>query len=168
MTAAEEILLGLAGARAELEAALRPLAPAALERPAALGEWSVRDMLLHLAGWDRASREALSRVLAEDNPVFERYEGAGWDWSEWNRRFIAGRDGITAVQALAELGSERQALRALVAPLSDEQLRRRARMPWDYELSVAEVLAVQTQHDREHAAQIRALISLSPADYLAM
>lgn len=156
MTAVDDLIAELQAARAELEDALRSLSPADLERPAVIGEWSVRDLLVHIAGWDRTSREALTCVIAEDDPRFEQYQGTQWDWQEWNSRFLAEREGFTAEAVLAELRSERAALLAFIAPLSDDQLERRARMPWDHVLSVAEVLAVQAHHDREHAAHIRA------------
>lgn len=160
MGAVEDILARLRDARAELEEALRGLSPADMTRPGALGDWSVRDILVHLAGWDRVSRHALHRVVSEDDPVFEQYQGTAWDWREWNARFLAEREGLSVDEALAEVRAERDALLALVAPLSDEQLQRRARMPWDHVLSVGDVLAVQAQHDREHAAHIRAAKAL--------
>ncbi len=155
MPGSDNILVQLRDARLELEEALAGVAPDHLHRPGALGDWSIRDILVHIAGWDRASHQALARVVSEDNPVFERYQGTASDWQEWNERFLAERPGISVEQALADVRSERQALLALVSPLSDEQLQRRARMPWDFNLSVAEVLAVQAHHDREHAAHIR-------------
>lgn len=156
MPAPGDILAELTQARCELQAALADVRFDELDRPGVLGDWSIRDVLVHIAGWDRASHQALARVISEDNPVFERYQGTAWDWQEWNERFLAERPGISGEQALAELRSEREALLALVSPLSDEQLQRRARMPWDLNLSLAEVLAVQAHHDHEHAAHIRA------------
>lgn len=155
MCSVDDVLADLRDARTELEAALSGVPASDLDRPGALGDWSVRDILVHLAGWDRASRQALARVISEDDPVFERYQGTEWDWREWNERFLAERPGVTAGQALSELKSDREALLALISPLSDRQLQRRARLPWDFNLSVAEVLAVQVDHDREHAAHIR-------------
>ena len=51
-----------------------------------LGEWSVRDLLAHLAGWDYANEEAVFDIRSGQNPrLFKHWNP---DWTDFNARLV--------------------------------------------------------------------------------
>ena len=51
-----------------------------------LGNWSSREMLAHLAGWDKTNVEAANEILAGRLPSF--YEDSDKDWKKYNSLFL--------------------------------------------------------------------------------
>lgn len=52
-----------------------------------VGEWSIMELLAHLAGWDLSNLEAAQAILAERLPAFYAHQGP--DWREYNRLLVA-------------------------------------------------------------------------------
>lgn len=108
----------------------------------AVGEWSVKDLMGHVAFWDDEALAAAERHLAGEPPLATR------DWQAINEREAAARTGRAAGEQRAEMERAHEAIIGLL----------RSRPPLDPEAvglcGCGEDTTVQ--HYDEHAAEIRA------------
>lgn len=112
-----------------------------------LGTWGVREIAIHIAGWHRETVPALARIGRGEPPY---PDGVSYDDADaWNARFVAARQGVKAVDAVAELDASHRAYVAAGAVLPAVFLAPGgpARELFD---------GSGPAHYREHAAQITA------------
>jgi len=110
------------------------------------GDWSVRDILAHVAGWHREEIAMLERMARGERPV---PEGADYtDDDAWNARFAAKWRAASAGEVLAELKASEEAYVAAAGRLPEERFE---------EGRTAQRLVQQgcIEHYREHADEIR-------------
>ena len=113
-----------------------------LSEAGAAGEWSVKDLMGHLAFWDEQALLAAERHLAGQPPVQVP------DWQGMNERQAAERSGRSAAEIRAEMEHAHDLIVALL----------RSRPPLDpAAVGLCGCLEEDTyQHYDEHAADIRA------------
>lgn len=109
-----------------------------------LGTWGVREILIHIAAWDREMIPALERVGRGEAPYAP---GTYDDGDGWNARFVEARLGANAPGILAELAANHAAFVAAASALPEETYI--AGGAGDL------VSGFATDHYREHAGQIR-------------
>ncbi len=146
MSAKEELLDRTEAEFQVLQEAVRGLDEAQLTRPI-LGAWSVREILIHLAGWHREMTPALERMARGEKPIPEgvSYE----DPDPWNARFVEAKRGVPVPAVLAELeSSHRDFLRAARAVPEERFAPKKT--------AARIVEATGSHHYREHGRQIRA------------
>ncbi len=83
-----------------------------------LGEWSIREVIAHIAGWQREMTPALDRLARGDRPI---PEGADYgDVNHWNAKFAAGASDKSVADLLLDLDAchERFMLAADTVPES--------------------------------------------------
>jgi hypothetical protein len=97
----DRIISGLVKARKRILASASLLS-SAQQSEIFLGEWSVKDLLAHLAGWDYTNREAVQEILAGKKPSFLQYYDR--DWRSYNARLVQEykRDDWAELVALVE------------------------------------------------------------------
>ena len=110
------------------------------------GDWSVRDILAHVAGWHREEIAMLERMARGERPVPESADYT--DDDAWNARFVAKWRAASAGEVLAELKAIKEAYVAAAGRLPEERFE---------EGRTAHRLVQQgcTEHYREHAGEIR-------------
>jgi len=84
-----------------------------------LGDWAVKDVLAHIAGWHREMAAALDRMARGERPTPE-----GVDYSRpdpWNARFAAERKAMSPAEAVADLEASFAAYRAAAAALPEDR-----------------------------------------------
>ncbi len=84
-----------------------------------LGDWSVKDILAHVAGWHREMGAALERMGRGERPTPE-----GVDYSDgdaWNAKFAARQKKTPPDAMMVELDASFQAYRAAAAALSEDR-----------------------------------------------
>jgi hypothetical protein len=128
--------------RAALMGAIAGLDDAALGEAAALGEWSVKDALLHLARWEEVTIGAIERHL-EGGPDGESYE----DYLAWNERWQREDASVTVTAAKAKSGETWGRLLRLLGSVPEAR--------WDGDV-VAQARGAVAEHYPEHVAAIRA------------
>ena len=113
-----------------------------LGEPGAVGEWSVKDLMGHIAFWDEQALLAAERHLAGQPQV------QVVDWQAMNEREAAARAGRSAAELRAELERAHELIVALLE----------SRPPLDPSaVGLCGCMEESTyQHYDEHAAQIRA------------
>jgi hypothetical protein len=153
----------LAGQRAELDALLARLPPRELTR-AGLGggEWSPKDLLGHLAAWERFALDAVA--------AWERGERAPIDMVIWSRSTSAiNADAVAAVAHLSWARTRREAdatraeLVALIETMSDRRWRTPAtpRARSALGMRIGQLLSGSKgpfTHDMAHLKDLRGLV----------
>ena len=119
--------------------AVERLPPHLLETPGACGDWSVRDLLGHIASWE--SRAATAVLTSTPDPPD--------DTDEFNRSEAARKAPLTLRDVVAELESTHRALLSTLADAPESSFE--PGTPLRNSLDADTVL-----HYIEHTAQIRA------------
>ena len=116
-------------------------------RPEA-GGWTAREVVHHLADSEMTSAIRLRRLLAEDNPLIDRY-----DEEEFARRLRYGTRPLSA--SLDAVGAARRATAELLDLLTEEEWSRAGTHPEHGRYGVADWLEIYAAHAHDHADQIR-------------
>lgn len=124
--------------------------------PGVVGDWSVRDLVHHLAAWCEHGSEAL-RLAADGRGGSFAYGGA--DTDAMNERFLAEARTLSPAQALAREEEAFAAFRMLVAGLDADRAAERL----GNGDTVADVVRYDgPDHYREHAEHLRAWFGPDP------
>src|SRR5262249_1746554 len=122
------------------------------------GDWTLKDLLGHIADWEAFCVEGLRLMAAGRSPDL------GWtgELEEWNQEHFATRRGQLWEHIWADLHAAREELLAILGALSQPELTRAFPSPRivQPEASPYTWLLAWLEHDREHAAHIRAALGL--------
>jgi uncharacterized protein (TIGR03083 family) len=136
-----EFLDRIRTARAELNEALNGMSADELAHEATMGDWSVKDMLAHLAAWTGETAMAVERA-ARGEEVGALITGSV---DEWNARRVEERRRLPLVDVVQEFTETHDRLLAALeaapadrVPLGPDGWDESARLWW------------LTEHDREH------------------
>jgi len=110
-----------------------------------LGQWGVREIIAHAAGWQQEMLVPLERPGREQAPY---PDGTYDDFDSWNARFVEARNGRSASELLDELVASHRELLSVASRLPDDLFG-------DGKPASELVNGVAAAHHREHAAQIR-------------
>ncbi len=123
--------------------------------PGVVGEWSVRDVVAHLAIW--CARAVTWLFQAERGVPLQIPRAAQPDWADVNAEDLAMQRGRPLDRILADFhGAHEQLLKRLERWTDDVALFDPHRFPALGGESLADlVLACSADHDAEHGAQIR-------------
>ena len=140
----EKVLKDCDEAYGELREAIAGL-DEARSRTVWLGTWGVKEILIHIAAWDREMSPALARIGRGEPPY---PAGTYDDFDAWNARFVeAGKD-APAHEIVVDLEASHHALLSAAKALAEEQFAAGAPARELFEGTGA-------KHYREHAGQIR-------------
>ncbi len=142
----DQVLGELDEAFAALQATYRDL-PEARKRVVMQGSWSVKDILVHIAGWHREMAGALTRITSGERAVPEGVDYSNFD--AWNARFVEAAKGIPIAGVEKELTSSFVTFRQAVAALPENRL-----IPGRTADRIVHEAGMD--HYRHHAAQVRA------------
>jgi hypothetical protein len=115
------------------------------------GEWTLKDLLGHLADWERVGAEGLREMAAGRAPDVDPVA----DIDAWNRRHAEIRRGQPWQDVRADLDSARVRLLRPLKAISQEKLARSYPFPWGPEGTANEWVCAFISHDREHAEGLR-------------
>ncbi len=108
------------------------------------GQWSAKDVVAHLTGWDHEATERFWRFLA--GPT----EDITYNADEFNSRSVAARQHFSYGQALKELKTVHRGLEEAIAAVQPEDLENESRF--------VEWMEALSTHYAEHTMQLRRLI----------
>lgn len=121
-----------------------------------LGQWTVQDLLAHLAGWDQTNQTAAAQILAGQIPDF--FQQQDKDWQTFNAALVQdyGQGRFEEV-----LDRVRQSHKLLIARLGaiDEQDFARTVAHGRRSISIAGLLGAEARDEQEHLQQIEAFFS---------
>ncbi len=147
-----QVLEQIRQARQELVAALFGLPDEGLVRPFAIGHWSIKDTLAHLAAWQSEIITSLAKLSPKDAPNIVEIE----DIDEWNEELYhaAARRPLEAV--LEDWRNVHTQLLKVVEALDEETLTNPRRFVWMEGEPLWYLIAENGfWHEQEHAEQIR-------------
>lgn len=137
----------------ELRAVVTPLDAETLTREALPNEWTVAQVVHHLADAHMNAYVRFKLVLVEDYPTFKPYEQE--DWAETAEAVWAEID-----DSLAILDGLHRRWTYLMDTLSDQQWQRKGLHPVLGEISLEGLLEGYARHSQNHLDQI--LKTLNP------
>jgi hypothetical protein len=151
----DEVIAQLVDARQKILLAASALPPEQQDA-VFLGEWSARDLLAHLIGWDFANREAAEAILAGRLPGF--YAHHDRDWRTYNARLVAEHrkeDSAELLDAIRD--SHRQLVEYLQSIPADEFVEDRGLRYKGWRVTVASILRAEASDEEEHYRQLETL-----------
>lgn len=146
-----ELLALMQATRQELEDLLAQLDPVAMSQPGVTGDWSVKDMLAHIAWYQAEEAEFFGETGVAASPLWATPQDAR------NELLLAQNRERTLDEILTEFRTAFGRFLSIVEGLSDAELNQPGcfpdtsadRLPW-------QAIAVHSyEHDREHIAMIR-------------
>ena len=142
----EELLGELEKARSELHASYQGLPDEQMTRLGAVGEWSVKDVLSHVASWDEVLLPDLARLARGDTPALASVDLESANFDAANAAIMSQRRNLPLPQVLRELDTVRADVTAAVGRVLDSALA---------EGQFGRLLIqITAAHDREHAEGI--------------
>jgi uncharacterized damage-inducible protein DinB/predicted RNase H-like HicB family nuclease len=145
------LLARLAAERADLLEQLSGLDERALTEEPVLDGWTVKDLLAHIAAWDRWELREMRHMASGEPPDLSAVR----DVDSYNAAVVAAWWDRTLTEVLAELWEARAGWVAWLQALPEEQFFRQCLFEGE-DWSFPGCLEVQWQHDIEHTAQIAA------------
>jgi hypothetical protein len=112
--------------------------------------WQVRDILWHIAVWDRQVTKSIQAFLAGSEYAIPEFEEDQFN----NAAFQDGRD-LSPEQLLNEFDRARSEFQQAVERVPDDHFRTEFLYPWgDESGDVAQVVKEMVEHDEEHRSEI--------------
>jgi len=145
-----DFLAQLDADRQRLLQAIEGLSDEEMTAAPAVGEWSVRDILGHIAAWEWEAVKAVEQVLSGQRPDLLDIKNV----NAWNAVQVKAWRGRTLDEVRAELQHSRQALLTAIGALDERQLEAVGAFPQLGNTSLRRLL--DWHHDREHAADLEA------------
>ncbi|HLI08309.1 MAG TPA: DinB family protein [Ktedonobacteraceae bacterium] len=133
----------------------------AWETSGACGYWSVKDILAHLASYERVLVDILASFTTAGVPTPALDTFIEMD-AQFNDSEVSRRKGNTIQDVLAEFNDAHAQVMTLVASISPEKLREVGTLPWyGSAYSLDDMLVYMYYgHKREHSAQIAAFCDI--------
>jgi hypothetical protein len=128
----------------------------AWETPGACGAWSVKDIIAHLASYERVLVDILPPFTGGGStPVLNSYVELG---GQFNESEVSRRRAKAIQDILAEFNDMHIQVMSLLVNIPSETLRQSGTLPWyGREYALDDVLVYMYYgHKREHSAQIAA------------
>ncbi len=146
----------LEATRFDLTRQIDRLPPAGRETQPVAGEWTLKDLVGHIADWDRFVLQALRAMRKADQLPYV----AEGEVDLVNARQAAARRGQNWEQAWADFQNTRTELVGALADWDDDQLAREIDYPLEWLRTAYSWAAMQIWHDSEHADTLRATNAL--------
>jgi hypothetical protein len=111
------------------------------------GEWNIKDILAHIAGWQHTMTEAMERMARGEKPTPEGVDYS--DSDKWNAGFAAAMKAQSAETILADLRQAYANYTRAASAIPDDR--------WGEGKTVNRLIdASGTGHIREHLPEIKA------------
>ncbi|HEX8231125.1 MAG TPA: DinB family protein [Chloroflexia bacterium] len=152
-TARRQMLAGqLQEARERLINSYAGLTDEEMLEPGVAGDWSIRDILAHVAAWDRAQTEAYRMMLRGERPaLLDLDEEANEAFNHEHHERLKDLD---LQEVITELFAAREEMVEALCEVDNNALFAPAPGDEHAELSIAACISVSTNHDEEHAEMI--------------
>lgn len=128
-------------------AAIAGLTPAQMQATPIAGEWSVHQIIIHLADSEAVGYERIRRTIAEERPPLQPYDEAAWG----NNLYYHQQDPRLALELLKLLC---QASAALLRQLPTEVWERVGIHADNGEMSLQTIFQTYLHHGEAHLHQI--------------
>jgi hypothetical protein len=130
-----------------LHAAVNGLDDSQLDTPYRNGEWTVRQVVHHLADSHMNAFARMKLLVTEDNPTIKPYDQDKWAALP-DARFLQLESSLSIIDGL------HHRMVHLLSTLSDAQWLRKGRHPESGEISMDSLLKTYSKHGENHVKQI--------------
>ena len=114
--------------------------------------WTIKEYLDHISGWDDAIVEAL-RAHARDEPI---PQSAARGINVYNAQTVSTREAIDFEHTRREFDASRRAVFQALRDLPNEKFAQTLTFPWGESGTVAEMIEIFIEHDEHHADDLDA------------
>ncbi len=114
--------------------------------------WTLKEYLDHISGWDDAMVEAL-RAHAKNEPI---PQSAARGINAYNAQTVSTREAIDLEHTRREFDVSRQAVIQALRDLPDEKYDQTLVFPWGDSGTVADLIEIFIEHDEHHADHLAA------------
>lgn len=141
--------------RRRLEQNLASLTPEDMLLPGVVGEWSVKDVLAHLADWE-AHMPLWVDAARKGDPVGEIEEGLSWkQFDDFNQRIYLRHRDQPLDDVLAYFRSTHEGFMKMVEDMPEEEMLERGRYSFIGKGAVYDWLSAYAGHDLWAKTHIR-------------
>ena len=149
------ILTRLQTERRRLEKNLAQVSRAEMVQPNAVGAWTLKDVLAHLADWEARMPRWVAAARRGD-PVETPEPGLTWKQLDiLNERIYAAHRRQSLAKVLDDFQSAHQALMALAAAMPEDEMLAHGRYAFTGPGTVYDWLIAYAEHDRWGKTEIR-------------
>ncbi len=113
-------------------------------------EWTTKEVLAHIAGWDEVSAEAIQKLAAGKEPQVTVPQGIKAFNSEMAKTW-AEKD---YQQALFDFTNSREQFVAAIEALPDNLVNSKFTLPWGGKGSIAQIVEILADHEIEHGEDL--------------
>ena len=117
--------------------------------------WTIREILIHIAGWDEVGANMLLAHLA--GTPLPPLEVQGID--AYNDYLVERCDSFTHEEVIQYWRRARRQLVDALEEMPPEKFLERADFPWGETGSIVRLVSILEEHEREHAAEILEMLS---------
>jgi hypothetical protein len=118
-----------------------------------LGEWSVKDLLAHLEGWDTANKQAVNEILAGQLPAF--YQQIDKDWQTFNASLVKRYRKEDLGELVGEVETSHRALLETLEAVPAESLDRDYEVRYKgWKVTVSRLMNAELSDEIEHLDQL--------------
>jgi hypothetical protein len=150
----DELIEALEDEREKMLDAIDGLSDEELQRPGANGEWSVKDILIHLSAWEAEMVKLLWQAKQGQKPTSAHFNTP--DVDARNQEWFEAYRGRELDRVLADFAALRQQTVRRVEAFSEADLNDVQHFSWLGGRPLWEWVAGDSfEHEAEHAAQIR-------------
>ena len=150
----DQVLKTMEQEHAKLLAAMRDLSDETIATQPVMNDWTIKDMLGHVALWYRVAVTFVNEFVQRGLPRSTGLSGLSVD--EYNERELKLRRDWSLAQMRNEFDAAYQALFAATAKLDDAQLNAQLAAPWESGVTLERLIAWNSyEHEPEHTAQIQ-------------
>jgi hypothetical protein len=115
-------------------------------------DWRIRDILGHIATWDREVTKSLRSFLTEIEYVIPDLDG---DETDFNEQAVTEQRELSTQQIVAEWEQAREEFKAALSDIPMDQFPGDLLYPWGNERgSIAQLVEYMIEHDEEHRDEI--------------
>jgi hypothetical protein len=144
-----------------MELLLAQLSVAEINQPGAVGVWSVKDVLAHIAFWERYAVSTIQSAARGEAPEL----GADDETERINASVVAQYYQRSLATVIADWQQAREELLDALENLSDAELNDPDRFPWSEGRSLLDRIAGNSfDHEQEHIEQIQAWMRSATSD----
>ncbi len=152
--------------RRHLEKALEEVGEARMAQPGVQDGWTVKDIIVHIAAWDRRGANWIRQVARGESPQIPEPSLTWEDIDRLNERELTEDQSRPLAEALSEFGEAYGGLLEVIEGLSDEDLAKSA--PYSYPRServrVGQLIRWRYGRYTEHRNAIRSWLDSLESD----
>lgn len=149
-----ELLKALEDSREQFMTLIEDLADEDMQIPGVVGEWSIKDILIHISRWEAELVKLLWQVQQNQKPSSLLLNNVNVD--EINDRWYQESQSRPLGRVLDDFESVRLQTMLRVEDFSDQELTDQKRYPWMHGDPLWKWIAADSyEHDAEHAEDIR-------------